>query len=527
MTSHRRHVLRVGSIATILLASFAVAASSTVAAAPGRWSPEVVDVVNGAAMSDAEFQARWPFIVALVSTSASSQYDGQFCGGSLIDDQHVLTAAHCVTIEHGSADEPQVVSAASSLRVVATSRTLDRTGTGTGTSVSRRVNEIFIHPGFAENAGAGFRNDVAVLRLAEPVTGATTVPLVQSTDTALWGDGGGGVDAFIAGWGDTDPQGRGSGNSKFPADLREVTIPINPDSACASTVGGGYGTAFERATNLCAGALATGSTLGRDACQGDSGGPLVVDAGGGARKLAGITSWGEGCAEVTFGAYSRIDALRGWIDAVPGATDGAPAIAGPGGTLGVSNLRRVGGDYRHVRIAWDAPTLGTAPERYAIWRRTVAEGGTAEELLGITTATTFRVAVAASRRTNAYTWNVRPLVADGSNGPSATVKAGPIADTVRPSRPGAVRLVRRGINALVVGWGAGRDSQSGVRRYQVQHRVLGVASFGTTGTTTRGGRSILVEDLERGDRVIVRVRAVDAAGNVGPWRTSAVLATRS
>ncbi|MCW2921670.1 MAG: peptidase family protein [Thermoleophilia bacterium] len=530
MSSHPRRVTRAASIVTLTLAIATLVSTSVTNAAPTRrtsYLPDVAAIVNGSAMTDADFQARWPFLVAIVSSTSESQYDGQFCGGSLVDDQHVVTAAHCVTIDQGTADEPKVVNAASSMRVVATTRTLDRASMGTGASAARRVTEIFVHPDFAENAGDGFRNDVAVLRLAEPIGGAATIQLVQAADAGAWGNGEGGVNAFIAGWGDTDPLDRGASDSKFPADLREATIPINADAACGSTVGGGYGTAYERATNLCGGQLASSSTtLGRDACQGDSGGPLVVDVGGSVRRLAGLTSWGEGCAQQTFGAYSRIDALRSWIDGVPGATDGAPAIAGPGGTLGVSNLRRTGGDFRHVRIAWDAPTLGTHPERYAIWRRVIADGDAAEQLEGITTSTSFRASVDPARRVNAYTWNVRPLDAAGSNGPSATVKAGPTADTRAPSAPATITLVRRGFNALVVRWGAGRDGQSGVASYEVQQRVLGFGSFISTGSTPRGVHSILVEELAPGDRAVVRVRTRDAAGNASAWRTSPVLTTR-
>ncbi len=323
MSNHLRRATRAVTIAACAFATATLGATAVTSAATTRprFEPDTAAIVNGSPMTDADYLARWPFLVAIVSSTASSQYDGQFCGGSLVDDQHVVTAAHCVTIDQGTADEPKVVNAASSLRVVAGSRTLDRTSQGSGASAARRVSEVFIHPDFAENAGDGFRNDVAVLRLAEPITGTPTIQLVQPGDAALWGNGGGGLNAFIAGWGDTDPLDRGAGDSKFPSDLREATIPLHPDSSCASTVGGGYGLAYERATNLCAGLTGTNSALGRDACQGDSGGPLVVDAGNGTRRLAGITSWGEGCAQTTFGVYSRVDALRGWIDAVPGATD--------------------------------------------------------------------------------------------------------------------------------------------------------------------------------------------------------------
>src|SRR5690606_17342351 len=125
------------------------------------------------------------------------------------------------------------------------------------------------------------------------------------------------------------------------------------DSACSSTVGGGYGTAFERATNLCGGTLRNGTRLGTDSCQGDSGGPLTVAAPDGSWRLAGVTSWGEGCADRTYGAYSRLHALRGWIDSIPGATDGGPAAGGPGNTHAVGNLRTATSSWRTVTLAWD------------------------------------------------------------------------------------------------------------------------------------------------------------------------------
>lgn len=508
---------RTARIGLVLVAAIVAATASSSAATP---RPDTVAIVNGTEVTDAEYAARWPFIVGLVGSGAESQFDGQFCGGSLIDDQHVLTAAHCVR------SDPYTASAPTGIRIIAKTRTLATASLGSGETGPRVVSDVFIHPDFAENEREGFRYDVAVLRLAAPITGAATIGLVQPGETALWGGGAGGVDAFIAGWGDTDPIDEGDTESKFPKRLRHATIPLRSDVGCSATVNGGYGAAFERATNLCGGTLQSGAKLGTDTCQGDSGGPLIVAAGANSYRLAGVTSWGDGCAQRTFGSYSRVDALRGWIDSIPGATDGGAAIGGPGGTMPVSTLRRTGGDFVGLTLAWSRAATGTDPERFAIWRRTLSEesGDRIEQLVGITTGTSFRATAPATRRSDAYTWIVRPVDAAGSNGPSTLLQAGPRADVIRPTSPGAPTLVRAGTNNLVVRWGAAIDRQSGIDSYEVERRIAGRAAWVTADVTS--SRSTRIEELGSLQRVFVRVRATDRAGNVGPWSRARGFTTR-
>jgi secreted trypsin-like serine protease len=91
--------------------------------------------------------------------------------------------------------------------------------------------------------------------------------------------------------------------------LLKVSIPIisNADANAAYNPMGSTVT-----ENMIAAGLPEG---GRDACQGDSGGPFVVRDGGGRWLLAGVTSWGIGCARPGLpGLYTRLSRYWNWID---------------------------------------------------------------------------------------------------------------------------------------------------------------------------------------------------------------------
>jgi plastocyanin len=167
------------------------------------------------------------------------------------------------------------------------------------------VTAVEAHEGFGSDP-SGFGNDVAILTLArDPENdlgnpGVTPLPLIGPDQASLWAAG---TTSTIIGWGTTSA----AGNPSF-TQLLEAQVPIVGDDDCQAD----YAPAsipIDSSTMVCAG---DGT---HDTCQGDSGGPLMVDDGG-SFVLAGVVSFGEGCADVNFpGVYARVGgpALNAWV----------------------------------------------------------------------------------------------------------------------------------------------------------------------------------------------------------------------
>lgn len=223
----------------------------------------------------------WPWMVALVSSGETNNYDAQFCGGALIAPNWVATAAHCV-------DEPP-------FEVLVGVDDLNDTGTRI------KVKNVYVHPGYYNSTGL-FVADIALLEL-ETNTSQTLIPLYEGTGDLE------GVMSTVIGWGAMDPDG-----SNYAHALMQVAMPIVAQQAC-NTAYDGIISDYE----VCAG-YDDGE---KDSCEGDSGGPLMIYENG-AWKLAGIVSWGEGCAVPGYyGVYARISSVRDWINEIM-----SPAIAG-------------------------------------------------------------------------------------------------------------------------------------------------------------------------------------------------------
>ena len=242
------------------------------------------------AMTDA-----WPWAVAIVRTGGNDPRLAHFCGGAILHPRWVATAAHCA-----DGDLPQ------DLAVLAGSNRLTDPE-----MVEVAIRRIVIQPNY--RFWSGDDHDIALLELAEPLFLERIAPVPESLAIE-------GLTGVVVGWGVTSEDA-----STTPDELQEVSLPIVSNEECNAAFNA-YSWSYDdpvSADMVCAGPVEGG----RDACYGDSGGPLMVFHNG-AWRLAGIVSWGEGCAEPgLFGVYTRVssylDFLRRWVP-IPGdlAADG-------------------------------------------------------------------------------------------------------------------------------------------------------------------------------------------------------------
>jgi V8-like Glu-specific endopeptidase len=252
-------------------------------------------IVGGTKAGDGDY----PWMVAIAEKSTQTLFDRQFCGGSLIAPDWVLTAAHCMEGEFPGGIE--VVAGLTDLN--------DSSG-----AEIRGVRGIFVHPGYADVSG-DLVNDIALILLDSPITTITPVAYSRNASPAP-------VDNLVRaiGWGDTQARPR------FPTELQMVDLSLTSISLARRVY------ASNRLDIRHLAAMAPG----KDTCGGDSGGPLFdLDGDNGNPITLGITSFGLECAERGVpGIYANVGNYVAWIDDfLAGPTVGDPDLEVSGWTI--------------------------------------------------------------------------------------------------------------------------------------------------------------------------------------------------
>ncbi|TKC41741.1 hypothetical protein EI555_014369 [Monodon monoceros] len=215
-----------------------------------------------------------------VSIQARNEH---FCGGTIINEWWIVSAAHCFHSEI-SPTELRVVLGTNSL----SSPSLEIKG----------VTSIILHKDFQN---LNMDNDISLLLLDTPITfSELKEPICMPTEPGLsrWHK------CWVAGWGQTQTGLR----QPMETELLKVPMTIVDREKCLKE--------FPRLTKnmLCAGY----ENETYDACQGDSGGPLVCTTEAGKKWYqVGIISWGKSCGQKNIpGIYTLLENYHSWIKKV-------------------------------------------------------------------------------------------------------------------------------------------------------------------------------------------------------------------
>ena len=288
----RTYPALIGAAAAALLVSTSAEAAQQPVAAANASMPKKMKPGSGKRPQVLRPAARGKIINGVPARAGLLPYqvslfrplDGHFCGGSLIDSQWVLTAAHCIMWM----DLP------TGFKVLGGTNHLL-----TGGQVFD-VDSVYVHPDYNEDTS---ENDIALVKVvAQPVRSGNSLRAISAfsftTDTSRQLVGA----AIVSGFGSTEEGGNAS------PQLLMADVPVVSNDTCNAPESYN-GEIFD--SMVCAGGEQ------KDSCQGDSGGPLVVGDEQRGFALIGVVSFGEGCARpLKYGVYTRVASFADWIRSV-------------------------------------------------------------------------------------------------------------------------------------------------------------------------------------------------------------------
>lgn len=235
-------------------------------------SPAEAQIVGGQQAARNEF----PWQAMLFNPSGM-----HVCSGSLIRNNWVLTAAHCL-------DNAGIATV--------TLGGYDKNDSNEAGHQTFSVKRVIIHPDFNVST---LVNDIGLIELNGSAVESENVKIISMVGIADFMLMQPGTEAVVSGWG-AEVEG-----GWMSAVLNKVTVPLVGSEICAQA----YGSMLQDGMT-CAGYV----DGGMDSCSGDSGGPLMVPDNAGGMKLAGVVSWGRGCARANaYGIYSNVPFFTGWI----------------------------------------------------------------------------------------------------------------------------------------------------------------------------------------------------------------------
>lgn len=246
-------------------------------AVTGAVSSPAEAIVGGSSVPNGKYA-----FMASVQTRGSDGSDGHFCGGSVVAERWVLTAAHCM-----EGERPR------NLQVV-----VGRTDLEQSRGQVARAERIVIHPKWDETGTF----DAALIKVDRALQ-VPRIALAPLRNQSLERDG---AKLRVTGWGTEF-----FGSPVIPSRMKQVAVEAVADESCTTNETQG----FNAPSEVCA------EALGGDSCQGDSGGPLFGRLADGRRVQVGIVSYGLGCAVPEFpGVYGEVNnpSIHGFITRTAG-----------------------------------------------------------------------------------------------------------------------------------------------------------------------------------------------------------------